>query len=104
MARNIGHRRDNARLLMLMESGATVDAGGGQRNIMREHNWAGTYVFKAVRLLHPSSVDEVRRVVAGSPRIRAIGTRHSFNGIADSPGDLIGLGGLDPHLEIDRER
>jgi alditol oxidase len=70
----------------------------------REHNWADNYTFAAARIHRPSLVEEVRRVVARSPRIRAIGARHSFNGIADSPGELIDLGGIDPDLVIDPER
>jgi xylitol oxidase len=70
----------------------------------REHNWADNYIFRAARIHRPSSVEEVRRVVARASRIRAIGARHSFNGIADSPGDLIDLGGIDPDFVIDLER
>jgi xylitol oxidase len=70
----------------------------------REHNWADNYTFSAARIHRPTSVDEVRGIVAQSSRIRAIGTRHSFNGIADSAGDLIDLGGIDPSFLIDPER
>jgi xylitol oxidase len=70
----------------------------------REHNWADNYTFSAGRIHRPGSVDELRRLVARSPRIRAIGTRHSFNGVADSPGDLVDLRGIDPDFLIDPER
>jgi alditol oxidase len=70
----------------------------------REHNWADNYTFTASRVHRPASVDEVRNLVAKSTRVRAIGTRHSFNGIADSPGELIDLGGIDPGLSIDPAR
>jgi xylitol oxidase len=70
----------------------------------RERNWANNYTFKAARIHHPASVEEVRGLVARSTRIRAIGTRHSFNGIADSLGDLIDLSRLDPCFIIDGER
>jgi alditol oxidase len=70
----------------------------------REHNWADNHTFKCLRIHRPSSIDEVCKLVAASSRIRAIGARHSFNGIADSPGDLLDLGGLDPDLAIDQER
>ncbi|HEY0419575.1 MAG TPA: FAD-binding protein [Acetobacteraceae bacterium] len=70
----------------------------------REHNWADNYTFKAARIHRPASIDEVRRLVAGSARVRALGTRHSFNGLADSAGDLIDLSGIDPDFAIDRER
>jgi xylitol oxidase len=70
----------------------------------REHNWADNYTFSATRIHRPASVDEVRSIVAQSPRIRAIGTRHSFNSIGDSPGDLIDLSAIDPRFAIDPER
>jgi alditol oxidase len=70
----------------------------------REHNWADNYTFQAPRLHRPDSVDAVRRIVAAAPHVHAIGARHSFNGVADSPGDLIDLRGLDPAFAIDRER
>jgi alditol oxidase len=69
----------------------------------REHNWADNHTFAARRIHQPASLDQVRRLVARSPRIRAIGARHSFNAVADSAGDLIDLGGIDPHLAIDPE-
>jgi xylitol oxidase len=72
--------------------------------MMREHNWADNYTFTATRIHRPASVEEVRALVARSTRIRALGTRHSFNGIADSAGDLIDLGGIDPGFAIDQER
>jgi xylitol oxidase len=70
----------------------------------REHNWADNYTFKAVRIHRPTSIDEVRRLVSDSGKIRAIGTRHSFNGIADSPGDLVDLSKLEPEFIIDGEQ
>lgn len=67
-------------------------------------NWAGNFAFTATQLHRPTSIGEVQRVVAASPKIRAIGARHSFNGIADSPADQIDLSGIDPDIMIDRER
>lgn len=67
----------------------------------REHNWADNHTFAAARIHHPASVDEVRRLVARVPRIRALGARHSFNGVADSPGELIDLANIPPSFDID---
>ncbi len=67
-------------------------------------NWSRNYTFGAPRVHRPGSVDEARRVVAGARQARAIGTRHSFHGIADTSGDLIDLGGLPPDFVIDPER
>jgi alditol oxidase len=65
-------------------------------------NWAGNVTFSAQRWHRPSSVGELRRLVASSGRIRALGTGHSFNRIADSPGDLVSVAGLPSRVEIDR--
>ena len=70
----------------------------------REHNWADNHTFAAARIHRPASVAAVRDIVAGASRICAIGARHSFNGVADLPGELIDLGGIDPNFVIDRER
>ena len=70
----------------------------------REHNWADNYTFKAARIHRPASLDDVRQCVADTAKIRAIGARHSFNGIADSPGDLVDLGSIAREFVIDPER
>jgi len=41
--------------------------------LTREHNWADNHTFSATRIRRPTSVAEVRDIVAGSSRIRAIG-------------------------------
>ncbi|GAA0433474.1 alditol oxidase [Acrocarpospora corrugata] len=48
-------------------------------------------------------MEELRGVVAGSSRIRALGTRHSFNEVGDSPAELVELGGLPPVIEVDSD-
>ncbi|MCS5716857.1 FAD-binding protein [Herbiconiux sp. CPCC 205763] len=64
-------------------------------------NWAGTYEYGAERLLRPRSTEEVAAIVAGASRVRALGTRHSFNDLADSTGDLLSLVDLEAHPVID---
>ncbi len=70
----------------------------------RQHNWADNHTFTAGRIHRPASVDEARRVVAQTSQIRAVGARHSFNAIADLPGDLIDLGDIDPDFALDPEK
>ncbi|HEY8471574.1 MAG TPA: D-arabinono-1,4-lactone oxidase [Natronosporangium sp.] len=67
-------------------------------------NWAGNIRFAASRLHQPSSVDELRRLVAAAPRIKALGTGHSFSRIADTAGELVSLAGLPATVEVDQER
>ncbi|CAN5700708.1 FAD-binding protein [soil metagenome] len=67
-------------------------------------NWAGNYEFRAARVHRPSSVEETQEIVAGVGKARALGTRHSFNAIADSSEDLISTERLDRIVSIDRDR
>ena len=54
-------------------------------------NWAGNYTFHTNNLHQPSTVEEVQQIVKTSPKLRALGARHSFNGIADSTESQISL-------------
>jgi alditol oxidase len=67
---------------------------------MSETNWAGNITFRAREVHRPATLDELRRIVAASDRLRALGTRHSFNRIADTTGDLVSTAALPPTVEI----
>lgn len=64
-------------------------------------NWAGNTTFQAREVHHPTSLDELRRLVAASPRVRALGSGHSFNHVADTTGDLVVLDRMPDLVEID---
>jgi alditol oxidase len=64
-------------------------------------NWAGNTAFQASRLHRPPSLDELRRVVAAAPRVRALGSGHSFNDIADTSGELVSLDRMPELVEVD---
>nr|WP_091187167.1 FAD-binding protein [Microbacterium humi] len=64
-------------------------------------NWAGNLAFTAERLVSPANVDEVRLALAAASRARAVGTRHSFNTIADTPGLLLSTARLTDAPVID---
>src|SRR5262245_50440781 len=64
-------------------------------------NWAGNVEFRAGALHRPRTVAELQRLVAGSARVRAIGTGHSFSRVADTTGDLISVADLPAVVEID---
>ncbi|HSO54242.1 MAG TPA: D-arabinono-1,4-lactone oxidase [Actinomycetes bacterium] len=67
-------------------------------------NWAGNLAYSAGSVHHPTSVVEVQELVARLPRVKALGTRHSFNAIADSPGGaLISLSELAPDVTINAD-
>ena len=61
-------------------------------------NWAGNVTFGAPGFHRPSTVPQLQAVVARGRRIRVLGTGHSFNGLADSPGAQVSLAGLPPEV------
>jgi alditol oxidase len=67
-------------------------------------NWARNITFTAQRFHRPASVGELQSVVTSSERARAVGTGHSFNRIADTPGDLVSIAGLPKIIEVDAGR
>jgi alditol oxidase len=63
-------------------------------------NWAGSHAYRARTLHRPATVDEVRDIVSRAPRVRVLGSRHSFTDIADS-GELIALDALPGRVAVD---
>lgn len=54
-------------------------------------NWSGNYRYSTETVYRPGSVAEVQKTVKSCSKLRALGTRHSFNGIADSTAAQISL-------------
>jgi xylitol oxidase len=65
-----------------------------------ERNWAGNLAYRAARLHRPTTVAELQEVVARSERVKPLGSRHCFNDIADTTGDLVVLDRLPGAVEI----
>jgi xylitol oxidase len=64
-------------------------------------NWAGTHTY-AGRIETPGSIEEIQRIVGSAQRARALGTRHSFNDIADSE-VLISLEDMPADIDVDED-
>jgi xylitol oxidase len=64
-------------------------------------NWAGNYTYLARRLHEPASIDELQEVVRHSRSLRALGSRHSFNDIADTTGDQVSLARMPRVFDLD---
>jgi xylitol oxidase len=65
-----------------------------------ESNWSGNYAYRASKLHHPSSLDELRELLAGAASVHALGSRHSFTGIGDA-GELVTLDRLGGEISVD---
>ena len=64
-------------------------------------NWAGNLEYSTDRLYAPESLAQVTDIVKKYPKIKALGTRHCFNTIADSKDNFISLKQLNKVVAID---
>jgi len=67
-------------------------------------NWAGNYFYRAQQIHEPERIEQIQDLVHGSNKLKALGTRHSFNDIADSPGDIISLSRFNKIIGLDPEQ
>jgi xylitol oxidase len=67
---------------------------------MPHTNWAGSYTYRARALHRPASLEELQDLVASTPRIRVLGSGHSFTDIADSD-ELLTLDRLPADVAVD---
>ncbi|MER5879350.1 FAD-binding protein [Streptomyces sp. NPDC001910] len=66
-------------------------------------NWAGNITYAAEELHRPASLAALRALVARSPRVRVLGSGHSFNRIAEPGPDgvMLSLAALPPAIDVD---
>jgi len=64
-------------------------------------NWAGNYSYHAPFLRRATTIAEAQEIVAAARKVRVLGSRHSFNGIADSEETQLSLAALNKVLTID---
>jgi alditol oxidase len=64
-------------------------------------NWAGNLAYAAARLHEPESIEQLQEVVRNARSLRALGSRHSFNDIADTTGDLVSLRRMPRRFDLD---
>jgi alditol oxidase len=76
--------------------------GSGEQPTAPRTNWSGNYTYSTRQLHEPQTVEEVQEVVKSARKIRALGARHSFNGIADSTESQISLAHFD-QINLNRE-
>jgi alditol oxidase len=63
-------------------------------------NWAGNYTYRAHKLHRPSTMEQLQEIIAKASCVRVLGSRHSFNDIADSS-ELITLEALPVEVVVD---
>jgi xylitol oxidase len=65
-------------------------------------NWAANLTYRAAGPHRPASLEQVQELVAGASRLRVLGSRHSFNDIADAD-ELLVLDGLAGEVAVDHQ-
>jgi xylitol oxidase len=65
-------------------------------------NWAGNHAYRATWLHEPDSLERLQEIVRGAGRLKALGSRHSFNDIADTDGALVSLARMPRVFVLDR--
>jgi xylitol oxidase len=64
-------------------------------------NWSGNFEFSTDRVATANSLEQVRNFVKSQSKLKALGTRHCFNKIADSKDNLLSMRSLDHSVEVD---
>ena len=67
----------------------------------RLQNWAGNLTFSTDNVFYPKTVEEVQQVVKKHSKLKALGTRHCFNSIADSRDNLLSTKEMNKVVSLD---
>jgi len=67
-------------------------------------NWSETVRYSASRQVRPASLEQLRDLVSGSRHVKALGSRHSFNDIGDTPGVQIALDEMPRYVDVSADR
>lgn len=71
-----------------------------RRNAHRT-NWSGNLTYSTDHLYEPKTIEELQQTIKSCSKLRALGTRHSFNGIADSRENQVSLSNF-REMSLDR--
>ncbi|CAN2182770.1 FAD linked oxidase, N-terminal [Candidatus Nanopelagicaceae bacterium] len=66
-------------------------------------NWSGTVDFKDLVAASPASLEELQSLIAASEKVRARGSAHCFNDIADTSATSVSLANMSAEIAIDKE-
>ncbi|MGN6639409.1 MAG: FAD-binding protein, partial [Mucilaginibacter sp.] len=69
----------------------------------RLKNWSGNLTYSTGNVQYPKSVAQVQQLVRKHNKLKALGTRHCFNSIADSRDDLLSTKELNQVISLDEK-
>jgi xylitol oxidase len=70
----------------------------------RIKNWAGNLTYSTDTVFEPTTTEEVRQIIKDNSKLRALGSRHCFNRIADSEAALLSTLGLNSISAVDKQK
>jgi xylitol oxidase len=66
-------------------------------------NWAGNYEYSTTNVHYPETLAQIQTLVVRCHKLRVLGTRHTFNSIADSAENLLSLERYAPDVNINHQ-
>jgi alditol oxidase len=94
-------KRDFLKLFSAMMAAPVLSSLFAKTPDAKLKNWAGNFEFSTDRLYPANSVEQVRDFVKSQAKLKALGTRHCFNKIADSKDNLLSLHSMDQVVALD---
>jgi xylitol oxidase len=79
-----------------------LTAGGSPAKKEHFKNWAGNLAYSAGHVHYPTTVEQVQEVVKKCDKLNALGSRHSFNTIADNTRNLVSLEEMNKVVSLDK--
>ena len=95
-------RKDFIKTSSLLLAGGVLSCNTKTEESMRK-NWAGNYTYKAENYYEPASVEELQQLVTKLDKQKALGSRHCFNDIADSPKNQVSTRQLNKVMNLDTD-
>lgn len=73
-------------------------------DVPKEHlkNWSGNLEYSTDNVHYPKTVEQVQEVVKKCDKLKALGSRHSFNKIADSAENQVSLKEMNKVVSLDK--
>jgi xylitol oxidase len=66
-------------------------------------NWAGNLTYSTGNVHYPKTVEQVQELVKKCDKLRALGSRHSFNPVADSRDNQLSLKAMNKVVSLDKK-
>ncbi len=89
----------------LLAGGVSLSCFAGcEPSAKKEHlrNWAGNLEYSTGNVHYPKTVEQVQAIVKKCNKLKALGSQHSFNKIADSNENLVSLKDLNKLVALDK--